>query len=69
MLVSKNVKMMEEIKTLSKVIHSTRQHFKEIEKADFAALQQQIADYESKVAELDVDETQILEFRTKRAKK
>ena len=59
MLEKNNLKLKEEIKTVSKVIKTSRMHFKELENCDYEALTGQIEKYEEKVAELKVSESQI----------
>ena len=69
MLTKNNKKLKGEIGTLAKVIKTSRNHFKELEKCDLDALTQQINKYESKIAELKISESKQHELRASKAKK
>ena len=50
---TKNIdKLKKEIETLAKIVKTSRNHFKELEKCDLEALGKQVDKYESKIAML-----------------
>ena len=66
----KNIgKLKGEIETLAKIVKTSRRHFKELEKADFDALQHQLEKYEAQVAELKTSESAVKEFLAEKAMK
>ena len=46
-----------QIDVLTKVVRTSRNHFKEVEKADFETLKQQVKEYEEKVSNFQLDES------------
>lgn len=68
-LSQQNVKMKDEIKTLAKVIKTSRLHFKELETCDYEELNRQVAKYESQLAALKVSDSQIQEIKASKAKR
>ena len=63
-----NENLKAEIETLAKVVRTSRNHFKELEKVDFENLQNQLKKYESKIEKLKISESQVEELRAAKAK-
>ena len=59
---------MEQIDVLSKIVKTSRIHFKNVESADFEFLKKQMEEYEEKIANFKLDDSKIAELRAKRAK-
>ena len=58
---------MEEIAGLKNILMSKRSHFKEIEKADFANLEQQLKGYNDQLKQLGIDSEAAKFYSAKRA--
>ena len=67
-LTRNNEKLKKEIETLAKVVRTSRNHFKELEKCDLDALNAQLNKYESKIAELQMSESEVETIRASKAK-
>ena len=67
-LTRKNCGLMHEVNVLSGVVQSKREHYKGIEKADFANLCAQLQAYRDRCDELGVGPEQIREYSVTRAK-
>ena len=63
-----NDKLKKEIETLAKIVKTSRNHFKELEKCDLEALSAQVEKYESKIAMLQVSESEVETLRAGKAK-
>ena len=63
-----NENLKAEIETLAKVVRTSRNHFKELEKVDFENLQNQLKKYESKIEKLKISESHAEELRAAKAK-
>ena len=63
-----NESLKAEIETLAKVVRTSRNHFKELEKVDFENLQNQLKKYESKIEKLKISESHAEELRAAKAK-
>lgn len=63
-----NDKLKQEIQTLAKIVRTSRNHFKELEKCDLEALNAQLKKYESKIAKLQASESEVETIRASKAK-
>jgi hypothetical protein len=64
-----NQKLLGELAESKKIIGSNRLHFKELEKADFATLQQKNQDYSFFLTENSVDQNKLDKFSLQRIQK
>jgi hypothetical protein len=66
---AKTEKLLEELTLLSKIIHSCRAHFKELEKSDYENLKEQYAKFEETLKEAEMEEGKLKEFSIMRMEK
>ena len=63
-----NAKLKTEIETLAKIVKTSRNHFKELEKCDLDALNAQMEKNEAKIAKLQMSESEVETIRATKAK-